>query len=91
MQQPGYIFVNPYKNLWAVILLTLFFGPIGLLYATFIGSICMLIVTAILFFIPLKGSGLLIILLWIICIYWGAYSVNRYNKKLMQQHLDLQS
>lgn len=73
--------IKPYKSSAVSILLTLFLGPIGLLYASFFGSIIMLILVLISIFIP-KGGALLLSLSWLICFYWGVFSVNRYNKRI---------
>lgn len=69
----------PYKNLAGALLFCVFLGPIGLLYASTVGGITMLIIGFILvcckFIVP-------IILAWLICCIWGVVAVNRYNYKL---------
>jgi hypothetical protein len=62
------------------ILLTVLFGPLGMLYSTIPGAIIMAVISVILGVITL-GIGLLIT--WPICIIWGAVATSSYNKKLI--------
>lgn len=82
--QQTIIFTNPYKSLAAAIMLSVILGPIGLLYATFVGSLIMtllfLFVTLISFFGIKVGAFYL--LFWMISIFWCVAKVNRYNKKI---------
>ncbi|MBW5290108.1 MAG: hypothetical protein Rsou_1486 [Candidatus Ruthia sp. Asou_11_S2] len=71
----------PTKSLVVAILLTIFLGPIGLFYASVIGALIMLVITAIVGFITF-GFGLFIP--YIICIIWAIIAVNSYNKKIIE-------
>ncbi len=71
----------PTKSLVVAILLAIFLGPIGLFYASVIGALIMLVITAIVSFITL-GFGLFIP--YIICIIWAIIAVNSYNKKIIE-------
>jgi len=71
--------VNVGKSVGVSLLLTFFFGPLGLLYSTVIGAIVMLFLYLIIGIITL-GFG--IIILHPIAMIWGAVSVSNYNKKL---------
>lgn len=61
------------------IVLTLLFGPLGMLYSTILGAIIMGIATllAIVF-----TAGLGLIVTWPICLIWGAMAVKNYNDRL---------
>lgn len=72
--------VTPTKSMGMGILLTVLFGPLGMLYATIPGAIVMIIISAIVGFLTL-GLGLLFT--WPICVIWTALSVSSYNKKLI--------
>jgi len=67
------------KSLVASILLTLFFGPLGLLYSSVSGGIIMIIVSILLSIFTL-GLGLLAS--FPICIIWGIIATNAHNSKL---------
>lgn len=72
----------PYKSVAAALLFSLFFGPIGLLYATTIGGVVMLIVGVAI--IPTK-LPVPIVIGWIICCIWSVIATNRFNQKLLQK------
>ncbi len=71
----------PTKSLVVAILLAIFLGPIGLFYASVIGALIMLVITAIIGFITF-GFGLFIP--YIICIIWAIIAVNSYNKRIIE-------
>ena len=68
------------KSMGVTILLTIFFGPLGMFYSTIVGGIIMLILSGIVAVFTL-GIGLFIT--WPICIIWAAVATNSYNKKLL--------
>jgi len=70
----------PVKSVGVSLLLTFFFGPLGMLYSTIWGGIIMLVIS-VLFAIVTFGFGLIIT--WPICMIWGAVAANSYNKKLL--------
>lgn len=67
------------KSMAATILLTLFFGPLGLFYSSVAGGIVMLILSIIVAVFTL-GFGLIITQL--ICVIWGAIATNSHNQKM---------
>ncbi|BAS67205.1 hypothetical protein [Bathymodiolus septemdierum thioautotrophic gill symbiont] len=71
----------PTKSLIVAILLAVFFGPIGLFYASVVGALVMLVITAIIGFVTF-GFGLFVP--YIICIIWAIIAVNNYNKKIIE-------
>ena len=73
------IIVKSEKNPGLAAGLAFFLGPIGLLYSTVIGSICMFFVNIVVGFLAF-GFGL--ILTWPICCIWGYIAASNYNKKL---------
>jgi hypothetical protein len=74
------LIVKAPKNVGVAIILTFFFGPLGLLYSSVIGGLVMLPVTIIVGFLTV-GLGLFIT--HPICIIWAAVSASTYNKKLL--------
>jgi hypothetical protein len=81
------IFIRPFKNMAVAILLAFFLGPIGLLYATFLGGVIMAIIIFILLSATLASQsiGPLVVLAWLICPFWAALSCGRQNKKMMRR------
>jgi hypothetical protein len=79
---PQAIIVMLPKSIGLAILLTVLFGPLGMLYSTIWGGVIMFIV-ALVVGIPSLGLGLIVV--WPICIIWAAVAVNSYNKKLLPQ------
>jgi len=73
--------VNVGKSVLASILLTFFFGPLGMFYSTVVGAIIMLVLYIVIGIVTL---GLGLIILHPIAIIWGAVAVSSYNKKLAQ-------
>jgi hypothetical protein len=76
---PQPVIVASTKNVGVSILLTFFFGPLGMFYSTVIGAIVMIVVTVVVFVFTF-GFGTL--LTWPICIVWGALAAHNYNKQL---------
>jgi len=80
-QEPSNVNVNVISNqksVLAAVLLTLFFGPLGMFYSTIIGGIVMLILSILVAIFTL-GIGFLIT--WPVCIIWAVISTNKHNKK----------
>lgn len=67
------------KSVWVSLILTFFFGFLGLFYSTVLGAVVMLILYLIVGFLT-AGVGLL--LLHPITMIWGAVAVSNHNKKL---------
>jgi uncharacterized membrane protein YdbT with pleckstrin-like domain len=80
-QQPQKIVVTPTKSVGISIMLTVLFGPFGMLYSTIWGAIIMGIIALVVGVLTL-GIGLLVI--WPICILWGALATNSYNVRLLR-------
>ena len=66
------------KSVGLALLLTLLFGPIGMLYSTILGAVIMLIVSSVVGFFTF-GIGLLVT--WPIQLIWAALAASRKNKK----------
>jgi hypothetical protein len=72
----------PFKNLAGALLFTIFFGPLGLLYASSLGGIVMLILG----FITVCSKMLVpVIFVWISSSIWSVLATNRYNKKILRK------
>ena len=79
-QQRQVLVVRAPKSVGVSIMLTIFFGPLGLLYSSVAGGLVMLVVSVVVGFLTL-GIGLFVT--HPICIIWGAVAASTYNKKLL--------
>ena len=75
------VVVTPTKSMGLAILLTVLFGPLGMLYVTIPGAITMGILGGIILILTF-GFG--IFLVWPICVIWAAIATSSYNKKLLE-------
>lgn len=76
----------PQKSMLLGLILTFFFGPLGMLYATVLGGIVMFIVCVLTFGITIMTLGLgsiLFFLVWIIQMLWAGFAISGYNKRLL--------
>ena len=78
--QPQRIVVTSTKNMGVSIILTVLFGPLGMLYSTILGGIIMGVISLIVAIFTL-GFGLIVT--WPICIIWAAVATSSYNRKLL--------
>jgi len=62
------IIVVERKSVALAFILTLLFGPLGMLYSTVLGALVMLVVTSVAGFLTL---GLALFITWPICVLWG--------------------
>lgn len=67
------------KSVGTAIVLSLFFGPLGMLYSTVAGGLIMIVVNLIIV-LPTLGLGLL--LTQPICVIWAAVAASTHNSKL---------
>lgn len=77
-----HVIVTSTKSVAISLILTFFFGALGMLYSTIWGAIIMIVVTIIVATVTL-GIGLFLV--WPICMIWGALAAASYNKKLFSQ------
>lgn len=80
-EQPQMVVTTSTKSMGISIILTVLFGPLGMLYSTIWGGVIMAVIS-IIFGIVTLGFGFL--LTWPICIIWAAVATSSYNKKLLQ-------
>lgn len=80
-EQPQTVVTTSTKSMGVAIILTVLFGPLGMLYSTILGGIIMCVISLIVGIVTL-GFGLL--LTWPICIIWAAVATSSFNKKLLQ-------
>lgn len=66
------------KSVGVAILLTFFFGPLGMLYSTVSGALIMIVVSVVLGFFTL---GFSLFLTWPISIAWGAMAASSHNQR----------
>ena len=72
----------PFKSLAGALLLSIFFGPVGLLYASTLGGIVMIILGCI------TVSSLLpvpMMIVWLGSCVWSVVATNQYNKKMLDK------
>lgn len=74
---PAYIVVRPPRSVGAAIILTIFFGPLGMLYSTVPGALTMMFISFVLFFLT---AGFSVFITWPICILWSALAAESYNR-----------
>ena len=79
-QAPQSIVTVPTKSVGISILLTILFGPLGMFYSTILGAIIMCLISILICSFTLV-LGLLII--WPICIIWGAVATSSHNKEIL--------
>ena len=82
MSESKQIVTLPLKHLAGALLFTVFLGPVGLLYATELGGIVMIVIGLVM---ATSKMVLPVFLVWIVCCVWSVMAVNRYNKKLVKQ------
>jgi hypothetical protein len=84
MNQTNFIVNAPMKSVAVSVLLTIFFGGLGLLYSTVKGGVIMVIVELIniIFCFFIIGFFFLPII-HLICVAWGVTAVQKYNNELM--------
>lgn len=73
----------PLKSVAGALLFSLFLGPIGLLYASTLGGVVMMIFGVIIF--PTK-LPVPIVLVWVGSCIWSVAAVNRYNRKIIEKY-----
>ena len=76
---PSYVVLRPPKSVGVAILLTVLFGPLGMLYSTVPGALVMILVSLVL---GVMTAGISFFITWPICIIWGALAVDSYNRGL---------
>ena len=77
-QQQTIIVIGKQKSVGVALLLAFFFGPLGLLYASVMGGVIMLILGVI---IGIFTLGLGLIIVWIGSIIWAVVAANNANSK----------
>ena len=86
MDRSGVSVMVQAKSMGLAVALALFFGGLGLLYATITGGIIMLILQLCAFVIAiftLGFGGILFIPIHIISVIWAMVAVKKYNEKLI--------
>ena len=74
----------PLKSVAGALLFSVFLGPIGLLYASSLGGIVMIVLGLIVLSSKLWVP---ILLTWVGSCIWSVLAVNKYNKKLIKLSL----
>ena len=79
-QQPQRIVVTPTKSVGIAILLTILFGPLGMLYCTILGAVVMCVLSTV---VAVVTFGLGIFITWPLCILWAVAATSSCNRKLL--------
>ena len=79
-QKPQRIIPVPTKSMGISIILTILFGPLGMFYSTILGAIIMCLISL---FVSAFTLGLGLLIIWPICIIWGAVATRSYNKEIL--------
>ncbi len=66
------------KSVAISLLLTFFFGPLGMLYSTVGGAIAMILISIV---VSVVTFGVGLILTWPICMIWGAVAASQHNQR----------
>ncbi|HEV7427987.1 MAG TPA: hypothetical protein VGQ46_16645 [Thermoanaerobaculia bacterium] len=77
---PRPLIVVPTKSVGIAILLTVFFGPLGMFYSTVIGAIVMFFINVLAIFFT---AGLGLFVTWPIGIVWAAMAASSHNQRLL--------
>lgn len=78
-QAPQTIVIVERKSVLLAFLLTLFFGPLGMLYSTVAGALIMLVISSVL---ALVTVGLSLFITHPICIIWGCVAASASKRRL---------
>lgn len=79
---------GPRKSMAAAVILTIFFGPLGLLYASITGGLVMLgayVLAIVVTFFTLGLGAVLFPILWILCIVWAILGVQGKDQQVFTQ------
>lgn len=82
MQEQKFKPTLPLKSVAGALLFSIFLGPIGLLYASTIGGVIMMVLGVVIFPTKLPFP---IALVWILSCVWSVAAVNRYNRKIIEK------
>lgn len=78
--KPQVIVVQSLKSMGLGLVLTFFFGPLGMLYSTVVGSLIMMVITGLVF---LLTFGLGVLVTWPICMVWTYIAIKKHNQRLI--------
>ena len=81
-QTPQHIVVTSTKSVGISLILTILFGPLGMLYSTIWGGIIMMVISLLL---ALLTAGFSLFITWPICVIWGALAVSSANHRILEQ------
>lgn len=79
---PPTVIVASTKSVALSLVLTFFFGPLGMLYSTIWGALVMIALSVPVFILTL-GHGAFVI--WPISMIWGAWAAHSYNGRLLRR------
>lgn len=70
------------KSMGVTLILTILFGPLGLLYASVAGGLILIVFGVV---VGLFTLGIGAVLAWVLSIIWGMIAVRNHNAKLAKQ------
>jgi len=79
------VLAKAFKSEAIAILLTIFLGPLGLLYGSFLGSVVILglMIIGTIISVFYHYFMILIYILWLLCPFLSIFSINRYHRRLL--------
>lgn len=85
LQQQKFKPTLPFKSVAVALLFSTLLGPVGLLYASVLGGVIMIVLG----FIVISSNLMVpIILVWLISCIWSTAATNQYNTKLLKVLLE---
>jgi hypothetical protein len=71
----------PFKSVAGALCFSVFLGPVGLLYASTLGGIMMILLA----FVSISGKLFVTLsIVWLVCCVWSVIAVNRYNRNILK-------
>lgn len=70
----------PLKSVAVALLFSVFFGPVGLLYASVLGGVLLIVLSII---VLSNHFFILMSFIWLVSCVWSVVAANRYNQKIL--------
>ncbi len=77
MSKPPVVVINQ-KSVMLALILTLFFGPFGMMYSTILGGLVMLVFTSL---VGVFTGGVGLFFMWPLQLLWAGMAASNYNKR----------
>ncbi|HCS56577.1 MAG TPA: hypothetical protein DIW80_04300 [Gordonia polyisoprenivorans] len=84
-QYPPVVVVGSEKSVGVALVLSFFFGPLGMFYSTVTGGLVMLGVYVLAALLSIVTVGIPLFLAWIGCMVWACTAANEHNNRVRAQ------